>query len=30
MSISAEGVRFDEGPMRVGLSDGRTLGVPLA
>lgn len=30
MSISAESVRFDEDSMWVALSDGRTLGVPLA
>lgn len=30
MSISAEGVRFDEDAMWVTLSDGRVLGVPLA
>ncbi|HEU0220601.1 MAG TPA: DUF2442 domain-containing protein [Paracoccaceae bacterium] len=30
MSISAEGVRFDEDVMWVGLADGRTIGVPLA
>jgi hypothetical protein len=30
MSISAESVRFDEDNMWVALSDGRTLGVPLA
>jgi hypothetical protein len=30
MSISATGVRFDEDTMWVELSDGRTLGVPLA
>ena len=30
MSISAEAVRFDEDSMWVHLSDGRTLGVPLA
>jgi hypothetical protein len=30
MSISATAVRFDERTMWVDLSDGRTLGVPLA
>ncbi|MBL8589638.1 MAG: DUF2442 domain-containing protein [Methylobacteriaceae bacterium] len=30
MSISAESVRFDEDSMWVSLSDGRTIGVPLA
>jgi hypothetical protein len=30
MSISATSVRFDEHTMWVDLSDGRTLGVPLA
>lgn len=30
MSISAKSVRFDEDSMWVELSDGRTLGVPLA
>ena len=30
MSISAETVRFDDDTMWVYLSDGRTLGVPLA
>lgn len=30
MSISAISVRFDDDTMWVGLSDGRTLGVPLA
>ena len=30
MSISAEGVRFDEDTMWVALSDGRALGIPLA
>jgi hypothetical protein len=30
MSISATAVRFDEHTMWVDLSDGRTLGVPLA
>jgi hypothetical protein len=30
MSISATDVRFDEHTMWVGLTDGRTLGVPLA
>jgi len=30
MSISAEALRFDEHTMWVDLSDGRTLGVPLA
>jgi len=30
MSISAETVRFDKDSMWVGLSDGRTIGVPLA
>ncbi|HTO80120.1 MAG TPA: DUF2442 domain-containing protein [Methylocystis sp.] len=30
MSISAESLRFDEDSMWVELSDGRTLGVPLA
>jgi hypothetical protein len=30
MSISAEGVRFEEDTMWVTLSDGRVLGVPLA
>lgn len=30
MSISAEGVRFDSDSMWVDLSDGRTVGVPLA
>src|SRR5213076_2145417 len=30
MTISATAVRFDEHTMWVGLSDGRTLGVPLA
>ena len=30
MSISAEKLRFDEYTMWVDLSDGRTLGVPLA
>ena len=30
MSISPEAVRFDEDVMWVDLSDGRTLGVPLA
>ena len=30
MSISATGVRFDEPTMWVALTDGRTLGVPLA
>lgn len=30
MSISAERVRFDEEVMRMGLSDGRVLGVPPA
>jgi len=29
-SVSAMGVRFDEDNMCVDLSDGRTLGVPLA
>ncbi len=29
MTISAESLRFDEDTMWVGLSDGRTLGVPL-
>ena len=30
MSISAESVSFDDSSMWVALSDGRTLGVPLA
>lgn len=30
MSISAEALRFDDHTMWVDLSDGRTLGVPLA
>ncbi|SPJ25102.1 DUF2442 domain-containing protein [Palleronia abyssalis] len=30
MNISVEGVRFDDDSMWVALSDGRTLGVPLA
>jgi hypothetical protein len=30
MSISAKSLRFDENSMWVELSDGRTLGVPLA
>ena len=30
MSTSAETVRFDDDTMWVGLSDGRTIGVPLA
>jgi hypothetical protein len=30
MSISAKGLRFDDFTMWVDLSDGRTLGVPLA
>ncbi len=30
MAISAESVRFDEDAMWVTLTDGRTLGVPLA
>ncbi|MEM8789898.1 MAG: DUF2442 domain-containing protein [Pseudomonadota bacterium] len=30
MSISAESVRFDEDMMWVALSDGRTIGAPLA
>jgi hypothetical protein len=30
MSISATGVHFDENTMWVDLTDGRTLGVPLA
>ena len=30
MSISPTSVRFDEDSLWVGLSDGRTLGVPLA
>lgn len=30
MNISAESVRFDENSMWVSLSDGRTLGIPLA
>lgn len=30
MSISAESVRFDDDTMWVALSDGRTIGVPLA
>jgi len=30
MSISAEGVRFDNDSMWVELTDGRTVGVPLA
>ena len=30
MSISAESLRFDEHTMWVDLSDGRTVGVPLA
>jgi hypothetical protein len=30
MSISAKAVRFDEATMWVDLSDGRTIGVPLA
>ena len=30
MSISAESLRFDEDTMWVELSDGRTLGIPLA
>ena len=30
MSISPEAVRFDEDAMWVDLSDGRTIGVPLA
>ncbi|MFN0114834.1 MAG: DUF2442 domain-containing protein [Paracoccaceae bacterium] len=30
MSISATDVRFDEATMWVSLSDGRTIGVPLA
>lgn len=30
MSISAKSLRFDENAMWVELSDGRTLGVPLA
>lgn len=30
MSISANSVRFDENSMWVELSDGRTLGIPLA
>jgi hypothetical protein len=29
-SVSPTGVRFDEDSMWVGLSDGRTIGVPLA
>lgn len=30
MTISAESVRFDDDSMWVALSDGRTLGIPLA
>lgn len=30
MSISAESLRFDDNSMWVELSDGRTLGIPLA
>jgi len=30
MSISADNVRFDDDTMWVALSDGRTIGVPLA
>ncbi|WP_414831846.1 DUF2442 domain-containing protein [Afifella sp. YEN Y35] len=30
MTISATDVRFDDAQMWVGLSDGRTIGVPLA
>jgi Protein of unknown function (DUF2442) len=30
MSISAESIRFDEHTMWVALTDGRTIGVPLA
>lgn len=30
MNISAKSVRFDDSSMWVGLSDGRTIGVPLA
>jgi hypothetical protein len=30
MAVSASSVRFDEHTMWVGLTDGRTLGVPLA
>jgi hypothetical protein len=30
MNISAENVRFDDASMWVDLSDGRTIGVPLA
>ncbi len=30
MNISAENVRFDDDTMWVALSDGRTIGVPLA
>ena len=30
MTISAESVRFDDASMWVDLSDGRTIGVPLA
>ncbi len=30
MTISAESVRFDDDTMWVALSDGRTLGIPLA
>jgi len=30
MSISAESVRFDDDTLWVALSDGRTIGVPLA
>jgi hypothetical protein len=30
MTISATDVRFDESQMWVGLTDGRTIGVPLA
>ncbi len=30
MNISAKALRFDEHTLRVDLSDGRTIGVPLA
>ncbi|MBI1237758.1 MAG: DUF2442 domain-containing protein [Alphaproteobacteria bacterium] len=30
MSISAKALRFDDGTMWVDLSDGRTIGVPIA
>ena len=30
MSVSPEAVRFDEDVMRIELSEGRTMGVPLA